>query len=150
MRISRQQLFMEIAGVVAKRSTCFRLNVGAVVVVDDRIVSLGYNGSARGEPHCSGNTCPGRFRCDIAIHAEVNALRHVPSSVEEAYKDLYVTDSPCVACTDLILRSKVRRVFYGTLYRINEHLKDVPNLYQVLPSGWVVDHHTKDIVDSIR
>lgn len=149
MRISRPQMFMEIAHVVAKRATCFRLNVGAVIVADRRIVSIGYNGAPSGAPHCSGNDCPGRFHCKETTHAEVNALSHLPASWRHAAIDLYVTDSPCPACWDVIKTNVyIERVFFATPYRITDHLTGVgPGLYRVLPAGYVMDWRTKELVD---
>lgn len=151
MRISRPQMFMEIAHVVSKRSTCFRLNVGALVVINNRIVSIGYNGAPSGAPHCLGNACPGAMGCHETIHAEDNALRHVPHSLRHEDKDLYVTDSPCLACTDRIIADKVKRLFFGRPYRLNEHLELLVDagceVYQVTPSGYVVDWFTRAIVD---
>lgn len=147
MRISRPQMFMEIAHVVAKRATCFRLNVGAVIVADRRIVSIGYNGAPSGAPHCSGNDCPGRFHCKETTHAEVNALNYLEEVM--ASLDLYVTDSPCSACWDVLKADmRIKRVFFATPYRITDHLTaDGPGLYRVLPAGYVMDWRTKELVD---
>ena len=107
MRPTRPQTFMEIAQAVAKRATCMRLNVGAVLVQGRSIVSIGYNGVPSGAPHCTGNDCPGKQHCHETIHAEDNALRHLPGPVystdfDEMYElDLYVTDSPCRDCFGL-------------------------------------------------
>lgn len=151
MRITRPQMFMEMAHTVAKRSTCMRLNVGAVVVHDRRIVSIGYNGSPPGEPHCSGNDCEGRNHCKLTTHAEVNALNYVPKGVIfEKPLDLYVTDSPCSECFDALSGGPVGRIFFGTPYRITEHLTNTlwgPEVYRVLPAGYVVNWNTMELVD---
>ena len=151
MRISRQQMFMEIAHTVAKRSTCFRLNVGAVVVVNNRIVSIGYNGRPAGQPHCEGSSCPGRDGCHETIHAEDNALRHVPEAMALENVDIYVTDSPCQHCAERINEWNVRRVFFGKPYRITESLDWLMErgveVYQVTPAGYVIDWKTRRIVD---
>jgi dCMP deaminase len=141
-------MFMEIAQVVAKRSTCSRLNVGAVLVRDNSIVSIGYNGTPAGEPHCAGNLCSGRWGCKETIHAEVNALNRCP--VWNGDFDLYVTDSPCGDCLGHILADgRVKRVYFGTPYRKTEHL-DNPNLgiavYRVTPAGYIMNWITKDLV----
>lgn len=95
MRTTRPQMFMEIAHAVARRSTCMRLNVGAVIVQGRSIVSIGYNGAPSGAPHCLGNACPGKLVCRETIHAEDNALRHLPPlEPDSPLLDLYVTDSP--------------------------------------------------------
>lgn len=145
-------MFMEIAHVVSKRSTCFRLNVGAVVVVQNRIVSIGYNGAPPGAPHCTGNLCPGKNSCHETIHAEVNALDYVPPSLWGSIKDLYVTDSPCRNCLEYVGSRYVSRLFFDRLYRHHDHLLEYPQffpggIYQVTPSGYVIDWRTKEIID---
>lgn len=151
-RISRPQLFMEIARTVSKRSTCMRLNVGAVVVIDNRIVSIGYNGSAPGEPHCGGNECPGKLHCHETIHAEKNALDYLDGRLLRGhYVDLYTTHSPCELCCNLDRISSVKRLFFETPYRVIDHLSKLPTeLYQIMPAGWIIDWRTKDVVDIDR
>ena len=151
MRPTRPQMFMEIAHVVAKRSTCMRLNVGAILVQDRRIVSIGYNGAPSGAPHCSGNDCPGKHHCHETIHAEHNALRHLPYTEPMLWQnrlDLYVTDSPCAACFDKIKdHGGVRRIFFANPYRINDHLvSEKIGIYRVTPAGYIVDWSTKELV----
>lgn len=150
MRISRPQLYMEIAHVVAKRSTCMRLNVGAVMVHGRSVVSIGYNGSLPGEPHCSGDLCPGRLTgCKQTVHAEINALMRVPQGLRSL--DLYVTDSPCGVCYDAIASDRrVDRIFFANPYRITDHLEDSLwdiGIYRVTPAGYVIDWNTKGLVD---
>lgn len=140
---------METAKLVSRRSTCFRLNVGAVVVVNDRPVSWGYNGSPPGEPHCAGNECPGRFACTETTHAEDNALRYVPKGVQP--EDIYITDSPCLVCAHLIVASGIKRVFFDRPYRIGDGIHHLINrsiaVYQVTSSGYVIEWPTKELVE---
>lgn len=155
MRPTRPQMFMEIAQIVSKRATCMRLNVGAVLVQGRRIVSIGYNGVPSGAPHCSGNDCPGKHHCRETTHAEMNALLHLSPGlatrngvIEDL--DLYVTDSPCADCFDKIVTGGlVKRVFFGTPYRITDHLEQESQIevYRVLPAGYVMDWKTKELVD---
>lgn len=149
-RVTRQQMFMEIAHVVSKRSTCFRLNVGALLVHENSIVSIGYNGPPSGEPHCMGDQCPGwNSSCHRSIHAERNALARVPDGLQ--YLDLYVTHSPCPHCFDEIwVSQKVDRIFFGTPFREASHLQDSLfdiEVYRVLPSGGVIEWSTGRLVD---
>ena len=154
MRITRTQMFMQIAQAVAMRSTCMRLNVGAVVVQGRSIVSIGYNGAPSGAPHCLGNGCPGKAACHLTIHAEVNAIKHLPEGFRVglgSLLDMYVTDSPCEDCLDFIHgEGYVGRIFFGTPYRISDHLikdrRDI-GIYRVLPAGYVIDWETKGLVD---
>ena len=152
MRTTRPQMFMEIAQAVARRSTCMRLNVGAVIVQGRSIVSIGYNGAPSGAPHCLGNSCPGKLSCRETIHAEDNALRHLPvlNYHDNGTLDLYVTDSPCVSCFMKIQQTEVvRRIFFATPYRVNDHLKGIEGIdvYRVLPAGYVLDWNTQELVD---
>lgn len=152
MRIGRHQMFMEIAHTVAKRSTCFRLNVGAVLTVHNRIVSLGYNGRPPGMPHCEGDTCPGREGCHETIHAEDNAIRYLSRDYYcHETLTLYVTDSPCQHCAELISEVGIRRVFFSRPYRLTDSLQwlwdNGISCYQVMPSGYVVEWLTKRIVE---
>ena len=152
MRISRHQAFMEVAQVFAKRSTCARLAVGAVVVADRSIVAVGYNGPAAGEPHCTGKHCapPGQG-CQRALHAEFNALSRIPASVLGSPLDIYVTDSPCAHCYELIVDPKyhIRSLYFANLYRINQHLLDnaTLGLFCLTPSGYVIDYRTGELVE---
>ena len=144
---------MEIAHIVAKRSTCFRLNVGALVVVNNRIVSIGYNGRAPGEDHCEGNLCSGVVpgQCGTT-HAEVNALNYVGSGVldTEEVRDLYVTHAPCVGCGKLLANAPIDRVFFGTPYRNENGILELFNanmdVYQVTPAGYVINWRTKMVM----
>lgn len=152
MRISRVTLFMEIAQLVAKRSTCARLNVGAIITMDNRIRSIGYNGQEPGEPHCQGDAnCPGfhsRGACPV-IHAERNALAWLPegTAAQHIAKDMYVTSSPCVECYVYCAAYGVKNIFFSTLYRVNEHLLegDHCEVWQVMPTGYVMNFRTKQV-----
>lgn len=148
-RISRAQMFMQIARAAAMRSTCFRLNVGAVVVVNNRPVSLGYNGVPPGKPHCSGNDCPGKEYCQETVHAEKNALERVPLLLSTPW-DIYSTHSPCIVCLNYMAGiNAVERLFFESPYRETDHLdlfRDRFKVYQVTPAGYVVDWFTKDVV----
>lgn len=152
-RISRPQLFMMMARAAAMRSTCFRLNVGAVVVIDNRPVSIGYNGTPAGAPHCGGNDCPGKLHCQETIHAEVNALLHIPDHIGiRTDADLYVTHSPCAHCAEQITKpnSPIARVFFEATYRNTDHLADLAReveLYQVTPAGFVIDWITGAVIE---
>lgn len=157
MRISRAQMFMMMARAAAMRSTCFRLNVGAVVVVDNRPVSIGYNGAPSGAPHCAGNACPGRHHCRETIHAEANAIDYVPAELQGEAWDLYVTHSPCADCAQLILdrsimgspQGNISRVFFEAAYRNTDHLAELAKsveLYQVTPAGFVVEWNSGEVI----
>ena len=148
MRISRQTMFMEMAKIVSKRSTCFRLNVGCVLVKNNRVVSCGYNGTPPGEPHCRGNRCPGRDGCNLTIHAEDNAIRYLSVGMPD---DAYITDSPCIRCAELLKATGIKRVFFETPYRNTDPLHWLKgnhvDVFQVTPSGYCIDWFTKEIME---
>lgn len=123
MRPNRDESMMELAGVISKRSTCPRRQVGAVLVDKyGRVLSMGHNGVARGEPHCSeGHSCGGEFYSSgtgleacHACHAEMNALIFCPDV--ERIDTLYVTTSPCDLCIRYLINTSCRRIVYREHY----------------------------------
>lgn len=152
MRISREQMFMDIAEVVAKRSACLRNNVGAVIVNEENnIVAIGYNGPAAGVPQCTRDIC--HAGCDLAIHAEDNAILRMPSECGQyiangqsiAYQPymtyrLFCTVSPCKECAKLIVNRKdITKVYFRYPYRdpsgIFYLLANGIEVYQILSGG---------------
>ena len=132
-RPSVDEYFMEIAGVVAKRSTCLRQKVGALVVKDKRILSTGYNGAPRGLPHCLDVGClrderniesGTRHEVCRAVHAEQNAIIQCAlhgTSTEGA--TLYCTHQPCVLCTKMIINAGIKRIVFLQHYPDEESLQ---------------------------
>lgn len=145
MRISRDQLYMEMARSASKRSTCCRLNVGAIITLNNSPVSLGYNGPPAGEPHCLGNECPVKEGggCERSLHAEANAIDRLPSGLDRSWKKLYVTHSPCIKCAEKIPDAFISHVFYEVEYRKPEGIQYLVDkgiiVYQYMPSGYLVD-----------
>jgi dCMP deaminase len=118
-RVPWDQYFMNIAQVVASRSTCPRKFVGAVIVKDRTILSTGYNGSIRGMPHCmdEGHMME-NDHCVATIHAEANAIiQAAKNGVMIDGAMIYVTASPCWSCFKQIANAGVRRIVYGEFYR---------------------------------
>ena len=116
-------IYMELAVNLAKRSHCIKRHVGAVLVKDTRIISIGYNGPPSGTHNCDDEWptagCPrdSKGGCSLAIHAEQNAILYPvknQTSVEGA--TLYVTLSPCLACSRIIYSMGIRRVIYFNSY----------------------------------
>ncbi len=120
-RPSWDEYFMEVAELAARRSTCLRRNVGAVVVLDKRIIATGYNGAPRGIMHCEerggclrekmGIPSGERHELCMALHAEQNAIIQAASmrqSIEGA--TIYVTHQPCVSCAKMIINAGIRRI----------------------------------------
>lgn len=116
MRPTFDRLFMDFAISLAKRSTCSRRQVGAVIVSADyrRILALGYNGSPSGFNNACESNEPGK--CGH-IHAEMNCVVScVEPRVTEKY--MYLTLSPCEICSKLIIQlGGITKVFYNEEYR---------------------------------
>lgn len=109
--------FLAVAHIIADAGTCSRLHVGAVLVYARRIISTGYNGAPSGMYHCL-HPQPEEQGCSRAVHAEVNAIAFAAKSgVSTDGSVLYTTDSPCVACAQLIVNAGVKEVKYGIEYR---------------------------------
>ena len=115
--------FLDIAMAVAKRSTCRRVpeGVGAVLVRDKRILSTGYVGSLKGQPHCTEVGCMiDEFTkgCRRTTHSEINCILQAASH-GVCIKDstLYSTMSPCWDCFKALANGGVERIVYLTEYR---------------------------------
>jgi dCMP deaminase len=124
MKPKFQQLYMTIAGTVARMSSARRLQVGAIVVKDDRVISMGYNGMPSGwDNTCedviqhSDDTTTLKTKPEV-LHAETNAIAKLARSSESGLdSDLFVTHSPCLDCAKIIYQSGIRRVYYSHSYR---------------------------------
>ena len=127
------QYFADMAELVARRATCDRKHVGAVIVDgNNRIVSTGYNGSAKGMPHCSDvghllKEVDGRPSCVRTLHAESNALDDAGRRAEGG--TIYVTVIPCYNCAKRIVNAGVRRVVWGEYYP-SQNTKLVVDFFQ--------------------
>jgi len=120
---------LKVAETYAELSSAKRLKVGAVIVKDNRIISIGYNGMPSGWTNeCEYST--GIYALDQelvtkreVIHAESNAITKVAKSTESAKGAvLYTTCSPCLNCAKLIHQAGISRVVYGYQYKANEGL----------------------------
>jgi dCMP deaminase len=119
------KLYSDIALRVSELSHARRLQVGAIVVKDDRIISIGYNGMPAGWD----NNCEDEIRYPDAhgvtlktkpeaLHAESNAISKLARSTESGLGgELFITHSPCLQCAKLILQSGICRVYFGKQYR---------------------------------
>ncbi|MDL1967351.1 MAG: cytidine/deoxycytidylate deaminase family protein [Deltaproteobacteria bacterium] len=126
MRPSWETYFMDIAHLVAKRSTCRRRAVGALLVKDKRILSTGYNGAPSGLKHCLDIGCL-REELNIAsgerhelcrgIHAEQNAIIQAALhgvSIKDA--TLFCTNQPCSICAKMLINAGITKVYYRSGY----------------------------------
>jgi len=122
MRATLDEYWMTIAFEVAKRSTCVRRNVGAIITNErGQILSTGYNGVPSGIRHCTEHPCPGAAdpsgqtdRC-CAVHGELNSLLQLGGKLPEAHT-LYTTTLPCFGCAKCICNTSIQRVVYAEHY----------------------------------
>lgn len=117
-RITWEQYFMAQSHLLASRSTCSRLMVGATIVRDNRIIAGGYNGSVAGETHCIDEQClMDNGHCIRTVHAEMNAiLQCAKFGASTEHAELYVTHYPCVNCCKAIIQAGIKKVSYATNY----------------------------------
>lgn len=117
----KQQLldirYMKMARIWAENSYCKRRQVGALLVKDKMIISDGYNGTPSGfENDCEDES---NISKPYVLHAEANAITKVARSNNSSEgATLYVTTSPCIECSKLIIQSGIKRVVYNEQYRI--------------------------------
>ncbi|MBR3785364.1 MAG: dCMP deaminase family protein [Firmicutes bacterium] len=126
-RIGWDEYFMQMAELTAKRSTCLRRQVGAVIVKDRHIIATGYNGAPRGLKHCDekggclrqqlGVPSGQRHELCRALHAEQNAIIQAATlgqSIEDG--TIYVTHQPCVICAKMIINAGIKRIVVREAY----------------------------------
>jgi dCMP deaminase len=123
MKPSFPHIFMNLAADLAKRSHCIKAQVGAVLVKDTRIISIGYNGPPADTHNCDEEWpeqgCPrdSKGSCSLALHAEENAILFaVKNGAQLEGATLYTTLSPCLSCARLIFSSGVKKVYYQHSY----------------------------------
>ncbi|MBS7348523.1 MAG: dCMP deaminase family protein [Muribaculaceae bacterium] len=113
--------YLRMAKIWSENSYCERRKVGALIVKDKMIISDGYNGTPSGFPNVcessEGVTLP------YVLHAEANAITKVARSNNSSEGGtLYVSTSPCMECSKLIIQSGIKRVVFSELYRITDGL----------------------------
>ena len=144
MNINEKQIvldkrYLRMARIWAENSYCQRRKVGAILVKDQMIISDGYNGTPAGfENICEDE---GGVTKPYVLHAEANAITKVArSSNSSEGSTLYITASPCLECSKLIIQAGIKRVVYTDLYRIQDGL-------DVLKRAGVECIHIADIDD---
>ena len=125
-RPSWDEYFLEVARLVAKRATCLRRKVGAVLVKDKRILATGYNGAPSGLKHCIDIGClrqklkiPSGERHELcrALHAEQNALIQASLyGISVKNSILYATTQPCVICAKMLINAGIKEVVMADGY----------------------------------
>ncbi len=113
--------YLRMARIWSENSYCERRKVGAILVKDKMIISDGYNGTPSGFPNVceteEGVTFP------YVLHAEANAITKVARSNNSSEgSTLYVSTSPCMDCSKLIIQAGIKRVVFSELYRITDGL----------------------------
>ena len=128
-RPSVDETLLHVAYAWSRRGTCPRAYVGAVLAVDGRTVSSGYNGAPAGMPHCDcAPLVPGLdvddsmgAGCPDAVHAEANAVAFAArNGIATAGSTLYTTLTPCVVCARLLINAGVVRVVAVDRYRVSD------------------------------
>jgi len=145
-RIPWPQYFMQIAYLVAQRSTCLRRKVGAIAVRDKRILATGYNGAPTGLKHCKEVGClrdqlniPSGERHELcrALHAEQNVIVQAATyGVNIAGAELYCTTQPCLICTKMLINCRITSVYFSEGYPdelAREMLDEAGITYTLLP-----------------
>ena len=114
--------YLRMARIWAENSYCQRRRVGALIVKDKRIISDGYNGTPSGfENICEDED---HLTKPYVLHAEANAITKIARSNNNSDgSTLYVTDSPCVECSKLIIQAGIRRVVYAREYRLTDGIE---------------------------
>ena len=125
-RLPWPDYFMEIAFLVAERSTCLRRKVGAVAVKDKRILATGYNGAPSGLAHCLETGClrqkigvPSGERHELCrgLHAEQNVIiQAAVHGIPLSGADFYCTDQPCLICAKMLINCNVKTIYFAQGY----------------------------------
>jgi len=121
-----EEYFMDITRLVAKRATCLRRQVGAVLVMDKRLLATGYNGAPSGLAHClevgclrEKNQIPSGERHELCrgLHAEQNVIIQAAfHGIRIQGATLYCTTLPCVICTKMIINAGIKEIIYESGY----------------------------------
>lgn len=120
-RITREELFMGMALLFARRSSCTKKQVGAVFVKDNRAISQGYNGVLPGAHPSTGIDDDGVTH---TVHAEMNAIAYAAKKgIALDGFTAYLTLSPCEKCAEAMIQAGVKRVVYNEKYRSGVGIK---------------------------
>lgn len=121
--LSFDDIYMDLAKNLSRKSHCVKAKVGAVISKDTRIVSLGYNGPPAGTHNCDqewpqdGCARDRKGGCSLALHAEANAILYASKNqITMEGATLYVTLSPCLACAKIIYTTGIKKVIYLESY----------------------------------
>ena len=121
--------YMDVATRFSQLSSAKRLQVGAIIVKDDRIISIGYNGMPSGWDNNCENVIVDGISSELktkpeVLHAESNAIAKLAKSVESGEgATMFITHSPCIECAKLIYQSGISSVYYKSQYRSNDGIE---------------------------
>ena len=126
-RPSNDEYFMKMAYLASERSTCLRRKVGAVIVIDKRVLTTGYNGAPKGLPHCEETGClreqqnvPSGQRHELCrgVHAEQNAIiQAAVFGVSVKGATIYITNYPCSVCVKMLLNAGITEIVFDEKYK---------------------------------
>ena len=120
-RITRVEMFMDIAKTVSKRSSCPKKQVGAVLVKDNRIIATGYNGVLPGDKPKEGYNP--KTNETKTVHAEANIISFcAKEGISTNGCTMYITLSPCEKCAELIIQSGIKKIIFFEKYRCDNGL----------------------------
>jgi dCMP deaminase len=119
MKEHAKQSYMSVARIFAKHSYAKKLQVGSVIVKDDRIISIGYNGTPAGWSNVCEDVVDGiLITRDEVLHAEANAIAKLARSNEAGLgSSIFVTHAPCMSCAKTIYQTGIESVYYDKEYR---------------------------------
>ncbi len=122
-RPSWDEYFLQIAHIVASRSSCPRLSVGSVIVKDHRIIATGYNGAPSNMPQCNDVGCDMHDgHCLRSVHSEINAIAQAAEFNHNLQDlDIYVTHEPCTSCANALRSAGIRNAYF------RHHYPSAPN-----------------------
>lgn len=145
-------IFMELAVNLAKRSHCIKRHVGAVLTKDTRIISIGYNGPPSGTHNCDeewpemGCSRDSKGSCSLAIHAEQNAILFaVKNKASVEGSTLYVTLAPCLPCARIIYSMGIEKVVFLKSYAEYKGLPFDEGLEFLRRFGVLTEKYTGDL-----
>jgi dCMP deaminase len=146
-------IYMELAVNLAKRSHCIKKHVGAVLTKDTRIISIGYNGPPAGTHNCdeefpeTGCARDSKGSCTLALHAEQNAILYaVKNSTSVEGSTLYVTLAPCLACARIIFSMGIVKVVYMYSYAAYKGMPFDEGLEFLKKFGVEVSQYEKEVI----
>lgn len=146
-------IFMELAVNLAKRSHCIKKHVGAVLTKDTRIISIGYNGPPAGTHNCdeefpdTGCSRDSKGSCSLALHAEQNAILYaVKNKASVEGSTLFVTLAPCLACARIIYSMGISKVIYMYSYALYKGLPVDEGISFLKKFGVKTEQYGKEIL----